>query len=158
MSALAFPAPAIRVPARRRHLVAVPQSGRAAVPEVSTIPSIAPPEVPAGRAHPAAQSVRPAARARLRLTSRGRGVLAGLALIGATLAGAGVGIATAGESSMPAQTHQVTVLPGESLWTIASEAAEAGQDVRVVMDSIVTLNSLSSPTVHAGQQLAVPAD
>lgn len=188
MSAVAFPAPAIRVPARRRHLSAVPAAPAAPVippmPAAAsplTAPSpvnpspVAPPPVApssvrlqpaqagaAGAARPDsaranASRQRPAATP-LRLTARGRGVLATLALLGALAGGAVLGMATASGVEMPAETDQVTVLPGETLWGIATDAAEEGQDVRNVMEAIVTLNSLSSATVHPGQELAVPAN
>ncbi len=50
----------------------------------------------------------------------------------------------------------VVVAPGESLWSIASDAAGRG-DVRAVMDEIISANSLSSADVAAGQVLRVPA-
>jgi LysM repeat protein len=48
------------------------------------------------------------------------------------------------------------VAPGESLWSIASIAAGTG-DVRAMVDEIISINSLSSPDVAAGQSLRVPA-
>src|SRR5699024_10272379 len=93
----------------------------------------------------------------LRLTARGRGVLATLALLGALTGGAVLGMATASGVEMPAETDQVTVLLGEPPWGSATDAAEEGQDVRNVRETIVTLNSLSTATVHPGQELADPA-
>lgn len=169
MSAVAFPEPAIRIPGRRRHLVAVPQTRPAApkrqpvrepaadrhrpTPGARAVP--APNAMPAQRAAPAAQ--RRADESRLHLTSRGRGVLATLALVCALVGGAGIGAFASSEVAPPADTQAVTVLPGQSLWGIASEVADNGQDVRIVMDMIMSLNSLSSVTVHPGQELTVPA-
>ena len=48
----------------------------------------------------------------------------------------------------------VVVQPGDTLWTIAAEAAP-GVDVRITVDQIVALNG-SSPIV-AGQELELPA-
>src|SRR5699024_1567636 len=112
--------------------------------------------VPAPEVLPAARPRPVPAEAPLRLTARGRGVLATLALLCALAGGALLGMATAGGVEMPAETGQVTVLPGQTLWGIATEAADEGQDVRNVMQTIMTLNSLSSATVHPGQELAVP--
>lgn len=140
MSAVAFPAPAVHGPARRRAL-----------------PVVAPPRA---EQFPCPPALRRAHRttARVRLTDRGRGVLATLALLGALLGGAGVGMMTAGHgSAVPADSQQVTVVPGQTLWGIASEVADETQDVRVVMDTIRSMNSLASDTVHPGQELAVPA-
>src|SRR5699024_7831374 len=151
MSAVAFPAPAIRVPARRRHLSSLPAAPVAPVipPRPAAAPPLPPPSpaIPrpvapsSARLQPAqagsADAARPAsARASasrqrpaatpLRLTARGRGVLATLALLGALTGGAVLGMATASGVEMPAETDQVTVLPGETLWGIATEAAEEG--------------------------------
>lgn len=52
---------------------------------------------------------------------------------------------------------QVTVAHGQTLWSIASEHAAPGVDVREVIAQIITLNDLSSSGVHVGQQLLLPA-
>ena len=66
--------------------------------------------------------------------------------------------AGAGASVNHAPNTYVTmvVAPGESLWSIASVAAATG-DVRAMVDEIISINSLSSPDVAAGQSLRVPA-
>ncbi|UFU05145.1 LysM peptidoglycan-binding domain-containing protein [Ruania halotolerans] len=151
MSALALPVPEFRPsPVRRRHLVAVPDT----VPDVPGRPAASDPTVqPAPAPGAAVASVmRP-----LRLTARGRVVLSVLALLAAVLVGSLVGITFPANEAPPAEVGVVTVAAGESLWVIASEVAEPGQDVRVVIDQIMALNGLSGATVHAGQQLTVPA-
>lgn len=50
----------------------------------------------------------------------------------------------------------VVVAPGESLWSIASDAAGSG-DVRAMVDEIISANSLSGPDLAAGAVLRVPA-
>jgi LysM repeat protein len=50
---------------------------------------------------------------------------------------------------------QVVVRPGQTLWSVA-ESADPDQDTRVVVQQIIDLNSLTSATVPAGQQLWVP--
>ncbi|HEY0248992.1 MAG TPA: LysM peptidoglycan-binding domain-containing protein [Gryllotalpicola sp.] len=102
-----------------------------------------------------------AVRSRLRLTRRGRAVLA--ALVAAPLVavalwfGVNSGLAAAsGESGAPAAsfTH-VTVTAGESLWQIA-ETIAPHSDPRDVISAIVDLNGLEGTTVTPGQTLAVP--
>ncbi len=158
MSALAFPSVPLTVPARGRHLVAVPD-----LPAGPAVPTR-----PRGRGEPVrteharqpvvrrASASAPAA-APLRLTDRGRAVLVVLAFLLAAALGTGVGLALPTAEPMPEQVQSVTVGPGESLWTIAESVAAEGQDVRVVIDQIMTLNGLSAATVHAGQELTVPA-
>ncbi|WP_159499539.1 LysM peptidoglycan-binding domain-containing protein [Microbacterium sp. 18062] len=99
---------------------------------------------------------------RLRMTPRGRRVLAVLVALPLVVA-LGFGVLSGGSAlasrtdSAPAGTFEtVTVLAGESLWTIAEEIAPAA-DPRDVVDEIVRLNALEGATVHAGQRLAVPA-
>lgn len=105
---------------------------------------------------------RTARSTRLRLTRRGRRVLAALA---AAPVVAGIAIATIGggsalasrEDGAPAGSFDtVTVMPGESLWTIAQEVAPAA-DPRDVVDAIIALNQLPSSSVDAGERIALPA-
>jgi len=97
----------------------------------------------------------------LRLTRRGRIVVAVAAALLVTiisLLAAGVAQATNHGSSPRAARQnlvQVVVRPGQTLWSVA-ESADPDQDTRVVVRQIIDLNSLSGPTVQAGQQLWVP--
>jgi hypothetical protein len=97
----------------------------------------------------------------LRLTRRGRIVVAVAAALLVTiisLLAAGVAQATNhGPSPRAARQNlvQVVVRPGQTLWSVA-ESADPDRDTRVVVRQIVDLNSLSGPTVQAGQQLWVP--
>ena len=50
---------------------------------------------------------------------------------------------------------QVTVLPGQSLWSVA-EAADPDADTRLVIQQIINLNGLNGDTIVAGQRLWVP--
>lgn len=105
--------------------------------------------------------VRRAAPPPLRLTRRGRIVVAVTAALLVTiisLLAAGVAQATNhGLSPRAARQNlvQVVVRPGQTLWSVA-ESADPDQDTRVVVRQIVDLNSLSGPTVQAGQELWVP--
>lgn len=100
---------------------------------------------------------------RLRLTVRGRRVLATLAalpaIIALSIAAVSGGAALASrDSGAPAGTFTtVTVGVGDSLWSIAQEVAPAA-DPRDVVDAIVRLNALPGATVTAGQRLSVPIE
>ena len=100
---------------------------------------------------------------RLRLTVRGRRVLAFLAALPAVIAlsiaiVSGGGALASGEASTPAGTfEQVTVLPGDSRWSIAESAAPAA-DPRDVVDAIVRLNALASGQLEAGQTISIPLE
>jgi Tfp pilus assembly protein FimV len=50
---------------------------------------------------------------------------------------------------------QVTVRPGQSLWTIA-ESNDPDADTRLVIDEIQQLNSMSASALMPGQVLWVP--
>ncbi len=50
----------------------------------------------------------------------------------------------------------VTVAPGQTLWQIAGSIAAPGEDVRDVVDLLMSLNEMSVPDLVAGQQLLVP--
>jgi LysM repeat protein len=96
-----------------------------------------------------------------RLTSRGRVVVTGVSalLIGAL----SVGLATAaqatraGSRSPGRYVAKVTVLPGQSLWSLG-EAYDPNADTRVIVQEIQQLNSMSGDQVRAGEVLWVPRD
>jgi hypothetical protein len=97
----------------------------------------------------------------LRLTRRGRAVLralvvlalAGLMTAAALLMAHGADAADVAGPRAVVQHH--VVLPGETLWGIATELAP-GADPRDTIASIVEFNALESSAVHAGQDLAIP--
>jgi hypothetical protein len=96
----------------------------------------------------------------VRLTARGRRVLIAavaalvlvLLLVGGLLGAQGA--AADDVDAVPGST--VVVKPGESLWSIAVEAAP-GADPRETVALIRQLNGLGSEPVLAGQQLVLPA-
>lgn len=100
---------------------------------------------------------------RLRLTTRGRRVVALLASLPAIAAlsiaiVSGGGALASAERGAPVDGFAtVTVLPGDSLWSIAQEVAPAA-DPRDVIDAIVRLNALGSAQLDAGTELAIPAE
>ncbi|MGI6878607.1 LysM peptidoglycan-binding domain-containing protein [Microbacterium sp. gxy059] len=107
-------------------------------------------------------SARPATRTRLRITARGRRVLAALAaapLVGAIAAGVlggGIALGSGEQGAEPGSFATVTVSPGESLWTIAERVAPSA-DPRDVVAEIASLNQLGAHPVQAGQTIAIPA-
>ena len=97
----------------------------------------------------------------LRLTRRGRvvvAVAAVLLLAVLSLVIAASAQATSHPVSSPGTQQslaQVTVRPGQSLWSVA-EAADRNADTRVVIQQVVELNGLTGNVVFAGQRLWVP--
>jgi hypothetical protein len=98
---------------------------------------------------------------RLRLTRRGRIVLAVFAAVVMSL----IGLAAAngmrgGAPAAPAGAtgHAMTrivVQPGQTLWTIAAQA-DPRADPRQVVQQIIAANALRDGSVQAGQRLLVP--
>jgi hypothetical protein len=97
----------------------------------------------------------------LRLTRRGRVLLAGVPLVLLVaalvlLAASMTAPAKAGDDAgQPAETVSVNVAPGETLWSLANEFAP-DRDPREVVSEIVELNGLGSSVVQAGQAVALP--
>lgn len=100
---------------------------------------------------------------RLRLTVRGRRVLAAIAALPAVIAIAlamvsgGAALASRDAGAPGGSFETITVASGESLWSIAEEVAPQA-DPRDVVDAIVRLNALEGVTVQAGQSLSIPAE
>ena len=94
-----------------------------------------------------------------RLTRRGRMAVAGVSalLIGALSLGlATAAQATRSRSASPGRyLSKVTVLPGQSLWSLA-EAYDPDADTRQVIQQIEQLNSMTGDQVQAGAVLWVP--
>jgi nucleoid-associated protein YgaU len=64
------------------------------------------------------------------------------------------GAAEAEEPPGPAVEHVVAA--GDTLWDIASEHVDAGDDVRVVVDAIKERSGIESSALHVGQVLQIP--
>jgi hypothetical protein len=104
-------------------------------------------------------------RTRVRLTRRGRIVVAGLitaslVLVAALAWLAGTARADASGSGVPSSAvyhslRSVVVLPGQSLWSIATRY-EPRSDPRSVIQEIIDLNALSGTSVQPGQRLWLP--
>lgn len=122
---------------------------------MSTISITAPAVLPVRVARPSGSATR------FRLTVRGRRVL--VALVALPLA-AGIGFAAvsggsaiaSGESVVAVDFDTVTVMPGDTLWSIA-ESLEVSVDPRTVISDIQRLNVLGTGSLQIGQQLAIPA-
>ncbi|MGB3732660.1 LysM peptidoglycan-binding domain-containing protein [Microbacterium sp.] len=105
-------------------------------------------------------SERTVRRTKLRLTMRGRRVLAGLAAaplvagIAFSVLAGGSALAS-GQDAAAVSFQTVHVAPGDTLWGIAAEVAP-GVDPRDVIDDIMSLNNFSSATIQAGEEIAIP--
>ena len=146
--------------ARRRPELRVVYRAEAPVtaPPAVALPAVA---LPARQRPARPMSARQPASPPLRLTRRGRVVVAAAAvLLVAALSLIASGAAQAISHSVSPRPAgralaQVVVRPGQSLWSVA-QSADPNADTRLVIQQIVELNSLSGNTVVAGQRLWVP--
>ncbi len=66
-------------------------------------------------------------------------------------------IGGAAEAEMPpAPAVEYVVAAGDTLWEIASEHVVAGEDVRVVVESIKDRSGITSSSLQVGQVLHIP--
>lgn len=98
---------------------------------------------------------------RLRLTARGRGVLLAIAsiplAIGIAVAALSGGSAIAsGSDTAAVGVETVTVMPGDTLWSIATGVAPE-VDPRDVIGEISRMNLLRGGELQIGQTLAIPS-
>ncbi|MGH3691908.1 MAG: LysM peptidoglycan-binding domain-containing protein [Microbacterium sp.] len=98
---------------------------------------------------------------RLRLTTRGRAVLLAFAsvplAIGIAFAALSGGSAIAsGADTAAVSVETVTVMPGDTLWSIATGVAPDA-DPRDVIGDISRMNLLRGGEIQIGQTLAIPA-
>ena len=102
----------------------------------------------------------------VRLTRRGRVVVAGVAVLAAGALSVGLataaradrapaGTAAGGAAAPGRYVARVTVQPGQSLWTLAG-VYDPGADPRDVVLQIQQLNSLPGAQLRAGETLWVP--
>jgi hypothetical protein len=93
------------------------------------------------------------------LTRRGRLartlLVLSLAVVLASVFGLNAGANTSDQVGAPTPFIQVTVAPGDTLWSLATRLADGG-DVRALVDEIASVNSLASAEVQAGQKLRIP--
>lgn len=99
---------------------------------------------------------------RLRLTARGRRVFAFLAALPVVVAltlvvvGGGAALASNEAGASAGAFTEITVMNGETLWSIAEDVAP-GSDPRDVVAEITRLNAIENGSVTAGQRIAIPA-
>jgi hypothetical protein len=101
----------------------------------------------------------------VRLTRRGRIVVAvllttvSLSLVVLAWLAIAARAAQAADGGQPGAVYQnltsVVVHPGQTLWSIASQA-EPNADPRVVIQQIIDINALRGTSVEPGQRLWVP--
>lgn len=100
---------------------------------------------------------------RLRITARGRRVVASLVALplaialGLAVVGGGAALASNEAGASAGSFTEITVMSGQTLWSIAEELAPAA-DPRDVIAQITRLNALSGGSVTAGQRIAIPAE
>jgi hypothetical protein len=102
------------------------------------------------------QSVRPA-NSGLKLTVRGRRVVALLALLPIFVAFLLIGTRAAQADATGPTTAVIKVEAGQSLWDVAVAIAP-NEDPRSTIWTIKALNGLETSEVQAGQALIVPAN
>ena len=111
-------------------------------------------------AHQSYAPQQPAGAVRLRITRRGRVVLAALITlaVGALLFAAAVLTADRAQASAEAGTTEFSYLvvePGQTLWGLAAEL-DPNSDPREVIDEVVRLNQLQSSELRTGDRIAIP--
>lgn len=129
------------------------------VVDVTGIRGVGPRPAPAtGRGSGRAVDRRPAGRAPggLRLTRRGRVVVALLALLlAAPVVGWGAR-AVADAPGAPLEVRVHAVQPGETLWGYAEQVAERGDDLRDVVAHLQAINDLATAELQVGQIVLLP--
>ena len=82
-------------------------------------------------------------------------VVLSLAVVLASLFGFSAGAGTTASVGAPASFIEITVAPGDTLWSLATRVSEGG-DVRALVDEIASVNSLQGASVEAGQKIRIP--
>ena len=95
----------------------------------------------------------------VRLNRRGRlartFVVLSLAIVLGSVVSAKAGAGTDAAPVKAGSFITVTVAPGDTVWSLANRLA-AGGDVRSLVSQIISVNSLASVDVQAGQKLRIP--
>jgi len=93
------------------------------------------------------------------LTRRGRLartlLVLSLAVVLASAFGLSAGAGTSDSVGAPTSFIEVTVTPGDTLWSLATRMA-GGEDVRAMVDEIASVNALASADLQAGQKVRIP--
>ena len=95
----------------------------------------------------------------IRLNRRGRLartlVVLSLAVVLASVFDFQAGAGTTETAGAPTSFIEVTVAPGDTLWSLATRMADGG-DVRAMVDEIASVNSLATAELQAGQKVRIP--
>ncbi len=95
----------------------------------------------------------------LHLTRRGRLartlLVLSLAVVLASVFGLSAGAGTSDSVGAPTSFIEITVAPGDTLWSLATRMA-GGTDVRAMVDEIASVNALASADLQAGQKVRIP--
>ena len=95
----------------------------------------------------------------MRLNRRGRlartFVVLSLAVVLASVFGLKAGAGTTDAVGAPTSFIEVTVAPGDTLWSLAARMADGG-DLRAMVDEIASVNSLATAELQAGQKVRIP--
>ena len=109
----------------------------------------------------ALDSDRTAAPLKIRINRRGWAVLVGIPVFVLTIVAAfWVTMLTSSAKAsddlpIGTQTVAVTVIPGDSLWSLAGEFAP-DYEVSAAIEHIVEINNLPSSEIHVGDTLQIP--
>ena len=82
-------------------------------------------------------------------------VVLSLAIVLGSVVSAKAGAGTEAAATKAYSFITVTVAPGETVWSLANRVA-AGGDVRSLVSEIISVNSLASVDLTAGQKLRIP--
>ncbi|GAA1415628.1 hypothetical protein AUR04nite_21620 [Glutamicibacter uratoxydans] len=112
-------------------------------------------------AHATLDSNRTAAPMKIRINRRGWAVLVGVPVFILTVAAAFLFTMLTSSAQASSQLPQgvptvgVTVVPGDSLWSLAGEYA-AGSDISAAVEHIAELNDLATSEIRVGDTLQIP--
>ena len=82
-------------------------------------------------------------------------VVLSLAVVLASVFGLKAGAGTSQERGVATRFIEITVAPGDTLWSLAKRVGGAS-DLRTFVDEIASVNSLSGASVEAGQKIRIP--
>jgi hypothetical protein len=82
-------------------------------------------------------------------------VVLSLAIVLGSVVSAKAGAGTEAAATKAYSFITVTVAPGDTVWSLANRVAASG-DVRSLVSEIITVNSLASVDLTAGQKLRIP--
>ena len=83
-------------------------------------------------------------------------VVLSLAIVLGSVVSAQAGAGTDPAPVTPTSFITVTVAPGETIWSLATRMASDRADVRSLVSEIVSVNSLASVDLSAGQKVRIP--